>query len=183
MRRTAHMSVLWFFALLLPALSFTAAAENLDGNFFHQTLGDLHEELALAREQNKRGVLIFFEQEECPWCHRMKNSVFNQPEVQSYFRDRFLIFSFDIESPFEVTDFKGESTTQQKFFETVARNRGATPVFAFFDLEGDLVVRFTGATTGVEEFLWLGEYASEGAYQDTTFSRYKRAKRKNAQEG
>ena len=55
-----------------------------------------------------------------------------------------------------------------------------TPVFAFFDLEGKLIQRYTGATNTAEEFLWLGEFVADGHYKTGRFSRYKREKRKAA---
>ena len=58
-------------------------------HFFEQTLGDLSEDLEEAKAANKVGVLIFFEQEECPFCHRMKTTILNQVKVQKYFLERF----------------------------------------------------------------------------------------------
>lgn len=165
--------------LLLVAQAGSAAVpRDPEQHLFDQTLGDLTEELAVARDQGKQGILIFFEQEECPFCHRMKQTVLNQPEVQEYYKQHFLIFPIDIESTAELTDPKGKLTNQKDFFADVTHNRGATPVFAFFDLDGNLVVRYTGATSGVDEFLWLGEYASNGHYKEAPFARYKRDKRK-----
>ncbi len=55
----------------------------------------------------------------------------------------------------------------------------ATPVFAFFDLDGNYIkrARFTGATRDKDEFMLLGKYVVEQAYNDQTFTRYKRAAR------
>jgi len=146
--------------------------------FFEHTLGDLTDDLADAKSKGKKGVLIFFEQEECPFCHRMKTTILNQVAVQDYFQEHFLVLSIDIESAEDIVDFAGNETTKKKYFSEIAKNRGATPVFAFFDLQGKMVVRYTGAASGVEEFLWLGEYASDKTYEKMPFSKYKRIKRK-----
>jgi thioredoxin-related protein len=151
---------------------------NPDDHFFDQTLGDLDENLEEAREMGKQGILIFFELDECPFCHRMKATVLNRKQVQEYYKERFLIYALDIESDSEITDFEGNATTEKAFFSQVTRNRHATPVFAFFDLDGKLVVRYTGATSGIDEFMWLGQYASEGQYKKMTFTKYKRERRK-----
>ncbi len=164
--------------LLLSGTVSAGVPRDPDEYFFDQTLGDLMEELETARADGKQGVFLFFEQEECPFCYRMKTTVLNQPEVQDYFRAHFINLSMDIESDVEMTDFQGNPTTPKKFFSKVTRNRGATPVLAFFDLDGKLVVRYTGAVSGVEEFLWLGEYAANGVYKEMSFTRYKRQKRK-----
>lgn len=145
--------------------------------FFNDTFGDFTEELAKAKQEDKSGILIFFELDECPFCHRMKETVLNQPEVQKYFRKHFLNFAVDIEGDVEITDFKGNVRTQKNWSTKVNRVR-ATPVFAIYNLEGKQVVRYTGATTGVQEFMWLGEYYVSGEYKNMRFTKYKRMKKK-----
>ena len=152
---------------------------NPETHFFNQTFGDFSEELENAREQGKKGILIMFEMEECPFCHRMKQRVLNRKDVQDYFREHFLIFSVDIEGDIKITDFKGNPTTMKDFAFRQFRVR-ATPVFQFFDLEGKPIRRgrYTGATRDAEEFLLLGRYIVEEAYRKTSFTRYKRSQRK-----
>lgn len=173
-------------ALLLVPLAMKTALAADPGrdpgeHFFNQTFGDFSEELALARDEGKDGLLLMFEMDECPFCHRMKTRVLNQPEVQDYFREHFLIFPVDVEGDIEVVDFEGNPAAEKDFALKQFRVR-ATPVFAFFDLEGNLVARYTGATRDVEEFMLLGQYVVEDAYEETTFTKYKRAKRDGAQQ-
>ncbi len=144
--------------------------------FFDDTFGDFSEELETARESGKQGILIFFEMDECPFCHRMKETVLNQPRVQEWYKERFLIFSVDTEGDTEITDFNGNAMPAKDFAFKVNRVR-ATPVFAFFDLEGNRITRFTGATKNAQEFLWLGEFVTGGHYKSTNFTRFKRQKR------
>lgn len=145
--------------------------------FFNDSLGDFAEELELAREEGKKGIMVFFEMDECPFCHRMKTTVLNQPRVQDWFRKRFLLFSVDIEGDTEMTDFDGKVMTAKEFAFKEHRVR-ATPVIAFFDLQGKRVARYTGATNGVDEFMWLGEFVADGHYKETNFNRFKREKRR-----
>jgi thioredoxin-related protein len=168
-------------ALLLVAVASAWAAEVRDPgqHFFDQTFGDFSEELATARDQGKTGVLIMFEMDECPFCHRMKTTVLNRPEVQDYFKEHFLIFPVDIEGDVEVTDFAGQTMPQKDMALGQFRVR-ATPVFAFFDLDGNLVARYTGATRDAEEFMWLGQYVVDGRYKDLPFAKYKRERREAA---
>lgn len=145
--------------------------------FFDHTWGNFQEELETARQEGKKGILLFFEMDECPFCHRMKQTVLNQPKVQEFYKKYFKSFSVDIEGDIEITDFAGDTMTQKDFAFKVNRVR-ATPVFAFYDLNGDQVVRYTGATNGVEEFMLLGEYFVDGKYKEMKFTKYKREKRK-----
>ena len=50
-------------------------------------------------------------------------------------------------------------------------------LIAFFDLNGKRIYRHTGKTSGVDEFMWLGEFIVKGLYKKSSFSRYKRTKR------
>ena len=163
-------------ALLLAVTQVIVAApapRDPGTHFFDSTFGDFSEELQTARDDGKSGILLMFEMDECPFCHRMKTTVLNQPEVQDYFKEHFLIFPVDVEGDVEVTDFQGNVAAQKEFALKQFRVR-ATPVFAFFDLDGNIVARYTGATRDSDEFLLLGRYVVEGAYKDTTFTKYKR---------
>ena len=150
--------------------------------FFEQSLGDLTEELDTARDEDKKGMFVFFEMDECPFCHRMKQTVLNQPEVQDFFRKNFHSVSIDVEGDVEIVDFEGNETTQKGFASKI-RVR-ATPVMAFYDLEGNQVIKYTGAASGIDEFMWLAEFYLDGVYKikdkngrAIKFSKYKRLKK------
>ena len=173
------------FALLLwtlPALLQASTPRDPYEYFFEQSLGDLTEELEIARDDGKQGLFLFFEMDECPFCHRMKQTVLNQPEVQDYFKQNFHSLTIDIEGDIDIVDFDGSETTQKEF---ARRNRvRATPMLAFYDLEGKRIFKYVGATSGAEEFMWMGEYIVNQVYlqQDDSgrnirFARYKRLKK------
>lgn len=145
-------------------------------HFFNETWGDLPEELINAKQNGKKAILIFFEQDECPFCHYMKKNVLNQPKVQEFYRKHFLNFAIDIEGDIEIVNFKGKTVKQKDLAFKENRVR-ATPVFAFFDLKGKRIYRHTGKTSGIDEFMWLGEYIAKGLYKKINFNRYKRQKR------
>ena len=156
-------------------LSMQAMAEVRDAEayFFHESFGNFSEELVNAKDEGKKAVLLMFQQQDCPYCERMRTTVLNQKRVQDYYRENFLIFHVDIEGDIEITDFNGQQMLEKDFAFRKNRVR-ATPVFAFFDLNGKRVVRYTGATTDVDEFMLLGEYVVGGKYRTMSFNRYKR---------
>jgi len=136
--------------------------------------------LDIAREEGKKGIVIFFEMDECPFCERMHETVINH-DVQDFYRRNFRIFTVDIEGDTEVVDFTGNEMLAKDFAFRINKVR-ATPVIAFYDLDGQRVVRFTGAVRSKQEFLWLGEFAANGYYRETNFTRFKRAMRAVASE-
>ena len=88
----------------------------------------------------------------------------------------------DIEGDLDIVDFAGTEITQKEF---ARQNRvRATPMMAFYDLQGKQVFKYTGAASGVQEFIWMGEYIVNQVYlqKDTSgrsirFARYKKMKK------
>lgn len=149
-------------------------------NFFDDSFGDMQEEIITAKDDGKQGLLIMFEMDECPFCHRMKSTVLNRSDIQDYFKDHFRVISVDIEGDLEMTDFKGESITQKDFALKEFRVR-ATPVFQFVGLDGEPMKngRLTGATKDANEFMLFGEYIAEKQNGEIPFIKYKREKEEN----
>jgi thioredoxin-related protein len=170
------LSVIFVCALFWGGISVAETPRDPYQHFFNETFGDFSEELENAREQGKKGVVIFFEMDECPFCHYMKGNVLNQPSVQDYYRKNFSLYSVDIEGDVEIVDFNGESMSQKDFAFKKHRVR-ATPVIAFFDLTGKRIHRHTGKTSGVKEFMLMGEFVADGHHEKLSFTRFKRSKK------
>lgn len=161
----------------LMALSLFAAAPAFaeDGHdFFQSSLGDLKSELADAKKAGKKGILVMYEMNDCPFCHRMKTTILNQPEVQRWFRERFVLLSLRVDSDVAIEDFSGKATTEKGF--ALSQRVRATPALIFYGVDGTTATRFTGPTKDAAEFLLLGRYVEEGAWKEKTFSAYKREK-------
>jgi thioredoxin-related protein len=159
-------------ALAFSALVWAAPGQDPMTHFFNETFGDFAEELGQAREDAKTGVMLFYEMDECPFCQFMRSNVLNQEEVQTFFREHFLLFPMDIDGDLEITDFSGQQTTQKELARQ-ARVR-ATPVIAFYDLDGKEIFRHTGRVAGVEEFMLMGRFIVDGDYKKQKFTVYKR---------
>ncbi len=144
-------------------------------HFFQQGFANLPEELAAARAERKLGIFVMFDDADCPWCARMKATVLNQPVVQDYFRQHFRVLEVDKNGDVPITDFSGREMSQKDFAFKLHRVR-ATPVFVFFDTQGNVMYRYTGAAKDVGEFLLLGSFVVEGHYKTTNFTAYKRDK-------
>jgi len=144
-------------------------------HFFNDSFWDMNEELELMKEEKKKGMMIMFTMDECPFCHRMKSTVLNQPSIQKFYRNNFKLFEIDIEGDIELINFKGEETTMKDFAWKEYKVR-ATPVFVFFDENGNYIkrARFTGATNTKKEFKQLGQFVIDKEYKKQSFVKYKR---------
>lgn len=180
MKKTIRLTAIFFLLSISSGLAANSNEKDPYKYFFNETWGDLPEELKKANDAGKKGILIFFEMDECPFCHYMKKNVLNQVKVQNFYSKNFLNIVIDIEGDIEMTDFKGE-TIKQKDFAKKNRVR-ATPVIAYYNLDGKMIYRHTGKTSGVDEFMWLGEYIVNELYKKKIrFSQYKRQKRAEKQ--
>jgi len=168
-------TILMTLSLLFTSSSLIAEEAPTAESFFDDSFNNMQEEIEIAAEDEKKALLLMFEMDECPFCHRMKQTILNQPEVLAFYRDNFRIISVDIEGDLELVDFEGNSTTQKDFSLQQHRVR-ATPVFMFFDLEGKPLKRgrFTGAAKDAEEFLLLGKFITEKHNENMSFIKYKK---------
>src|SRR5712692_1008677 len=88
--------------LFLPGL--VRAADLRDpGYFFDRNSGNLQQEAATARSEGKHGVLIMFEQANCPSCTTLMTTVLNQGAAQDFYRKHFRILRVDIKSTADYT--------------------------------------------------------------------------------
>ena len=164
--------LLLVFILAVVPLS-ARAAETVDAaSFFSLNMGDLKAELADARKDRKKAVMVMFEQEGCPGCRHMRQHVLNRSDVQAYYRSQFATLALDIYSSVPVKDFTSREHTE-KGFAQASKVKG-TPTFIFYDLSGNEIVRYFGPTQTPEEFLLLGEFVSSGAYRTRNFAQFKR---------
>lgn len=157
--------------VILFALPAWAETRDPGTQFFQPKFGDFQAELATAKQQGKKGVFLFFEMDDCPFCARMKATILNQSDVQEAYRAQFLIYPVDVNGDTPMIDFQGKETTEKAF--AFANRVRATPTLLFFDLDGKLVARFTGPTRDKAEFLLLGKYVADGAYASQPFAKYK----------
>ncbi len=178
-----HLAKRFSFAVIIAfCLGVTMALAEIrdpDEYFFHQSFGDLQEEVELAIEEGQSNIMVMFELNDCPWCERMKEMVFNQSEVQDYYRKHFRVLMMNVEGDNLIVDFDGQDIPEKDFALRHNRVR-ATPVFLFLDLEGNRVMRYTGATKDAEEFMLLGKFVVEQHYKKTNFVKYKRSIRQSA---
>jgi thioredoxin-related protein len=167
-----------FLQLLLLCLALSPLTTNAadSSQFFDQSLGDFKADLADALKEGKKGMLIMFESEDCPFCRMMKSQILNREDVQTYFRKHFAIVAVDVLGSVTMSDFSGKTLTQ-KDYARVQKLRG-TPTFVFVGPGGKEMTRYVGATRDAKEFLELGRYVAEGHWQTQGFGQFYPASRR-----
>jgi thioredoxin-related protein len=167
----------------LAALSVNAWSSEVgeDGlhkeDWFSLTFRDVAEDIATAKEEGKRLVMIF-EQRGCIYCAKMHEVLLSDPEVSDFIKANFKVVQYNMFGDEEVTDLDGEVLTEK----TAARKWGYvfTPTLVFLPEEAPegmtaaeaAVATMPGAFgkwTFLNMFKWVAEKGYEG---DEHFQKY-----------
>jgi thioredoxin-related protein len=167
-----------FAAALLFALAClpAAAAEGWE-KFFLPTLGDLRAEAADAKAAGRKGVMLMFHFDACPFCKRMKDEILHRPEVQRHFQQHFASIAIDTRGDLPITGFDGRTLPEKDFARALGIR--ATPSFLFLAPDGTRLVLHPGGIFDPAEFMLLADYVSSGAYRSESFPVYKQAYKHN----
>jgi len=156
---------------LVLALSTAVHAAEPWEAFFDPFLGDLRSELADAKAAGKRGVVVMYHFEECPYCRRMKREVLLRPEVQRQFHKDFTVVAIDTRGSQSITGIDGNALPEKQHARALGVR--ATPTFDFYAPGGERAYRHVGAIFDAAEFLLLERYVASGAYRSQTFAQFK----------
>lgn len=158
----------FFFLLILSTA--VHAAEPWEA-FFDPFLGDLKTELADARAAGKRGVVIMYHFEACPYCRRMKREVLLKPEVRRAYHKDFTVLAIDTRGAQPITGLDGTVLPENQYAKSVGVH--ATPTFDFYATDGTRAYRQVGGIFDAHEFVLLERYVASGAYRSQTFAQFK----------
>ncbi|MGQ0547503.1 MAG: thioredoxin family protein [Betaproteobacteria bacterium] len=157
---------------LLMAVSLPAFSAGPWEAFFDPFLGDLRAELDEAKRAGRKGAMVMYHFEECPYCQRMKREVLWRPEVQQGFRTDFVLLAIDTRGAQPITGLDSR-TLAENLYAKEQKIRG-TPTFDFYAPDGERLYRHVGGIFDPAEFLLLGRYVASGAHRSHTFAEYRR---------
>lgn len=172
MKRLLRALMVTAVAALMP---FGANAERADPEAFYQipAFGDFQANLEKAQSEGKEGILVYFHQDQCPFCKQMERRVFTQPIVHDFFHKYFDVYKVNIKGNQDFVGIDGEPVAQSDF--AVRHRARATPTLIIFGEDSEELVRFV-SNPSLEEMLALGKYVVDGAYKDDQdFFKYKRS--------
>lgn len=153
-----------------------AGGPHTSGEFFMPLFGDLRVDLDDARKDQRKGVVLIYEMEGCPFCERLKRTALRNDEVRRYYHSKFLVYRIDVKGALALTGWDGHERTESEF---AAQQRvRATPTIVFYDLNGRELTRLVGPPLDATEFLLLGRYVADGRYASDSFDAYRSAQRK-----
>lgn len=137
--------------------------------WFKQSFLDLPQDLSEAAETGKRGIIVYFGQENCAYCKRLMEVDFGKPDVSNYTRRYFDVIAIDIWGSREIVDVQGQRLTERDF--ALREQTNFTPSLIFYDTEGREALRLRGFYPPYK-FRAALHYVVEGFYRQESFRDY-----------
>jgi len=138
-------------------------------DWFKMSFLELKEDLLDARENNKKGLVIYFGQKRCPYCKAQLENNWGQKDILNYTLKNFDVIAINVRGQKSVIDFEGRSWTEKTY--SAAQETNFTPSIVFYDLDGREALRLRGYRPPYQ-FRAALEYVADGHYLKEPFRRY-----------
>lgn len=135
--------------------------------WFKNSFLDLPDDVKEAAENNKR-VLLYFYQDGCPYCLKLVQDNFGNPELANKMQNHFEVIALNMWGSREVTDLTGTVLTEKSFATSLKVQY--TPTLLFLDEQGKIALRINGYYNP-EQFNYALDYVAgkqekEGSFRD-----------------
>jgi thioredoxin-related protein len=116
--------------------------EIIHPDWFKQSFLDLKEDVTEAKQSAKDGIIVFFGQPHCAYCNALITNDFGDAAIAQYTQKHFDVIALDIYGDRPITDFTGNSLSEQDYAIKVKAE--LTPTLDFYDTDNNLVFRLRG---------------------------------------
>ena len=143
-----YISAILLAVLLSPAIAdnkqhgaYLGAIGSEIPHWFKESFLEFEDDVAEAARQNKR-VMIYFHQDGCPYCARLVDENFTDPQIESFVRKNFDGIAINMWGDREVVTVGGKGFTEKTFAEALKVQY--TPTMLFLDERGKVALRLNG---------------------------------------
>ncbi len=137
-------------------------------SWFKDSFLDLRDDIAEAKAQNKR-VMLMFTQDNCPYCNALVERNLAQQDIEKRLRERFDVIAVNIWGDREVVGLDGTKHTEKSY--AISQKVQFTPTLLFFDETGQMILRLNGYLPP-ERFKTAIEYVAQGKEKSIPYRDY-----------
>ncbi len=138
-------------------------------DWFKLSLGDLGDDLKIAKKDGKNGIVTYFGQRRCAYCKQFFETSLADTDIQNYLREHYDLIAFDIWGIDDIIDTDGKEYSEREL--AVHYKTNFTPSLVFYDREGTPVFRLRGYYPPYK-FRAALQYVTEGFYKSEKFPDY-----------
>lgn len=136
--------------------------------WFKDSFLNLTEDVAEARAQNKR-LMVIFHQDNCPYCNALVERNFSQQSIEAFTRKHFDAVAINMWGDREVTNLDGQRLTEKGFASALKVQ--FTPTILFFDESGKIILRLNGYLPPAR-FQTALEFVAQHKERETSYRDY-----------
>lgn len=138
-------------------------------SWFKLSFLDLQEDVADAVAANKRGIILYFGQKECPYCKAHLEENWGRSDIVAYTQKYFDVVAIDVKGNRSVTDIDGQSYDEKSF--AYHNKTHFTPSLIFLDNQGRQVFKLYGLYPPYK-FRAALEFVADKHYEQEDFRQY-----------
>lgn len=121
--------------------SMLGAKDSETPRWFKESFLEFEEDVAEAADEGKR-VMLYFHQEGCPYCAKLVEESFNNPQTEAFVRQHFDGITINMWGDRDVVSISGKRFTEKTF--AAALKVQYTPTLVFLDEQGKVALRLNG---------------------------------------
>jgi len=171
-----RLPVLILLLLLIPMQTSLASEGKFYGaipsekpDWFKESFLEFEEDVTEAAANGRR-VMLYFHQDGCPYCARLVEENFTDPELKAYIIENFDGITLNMWGDRPVVSVAGQDFTEKSF--AAALQVQYTPTLIFLDENGKVVLRLNGYYPP-QDFRAALDYVVQKLEQKLSFSQYR----------
>ena len=137
--------------------------------WFKESFLEFEEDVAEAAAAGRR-VMLYFHQDGCPYCARLVEENFTDPELKAYIIENFDGITLNMWGDRPVVSVAGQEFTEKSF--AAALKVQYTPTLVFLDENGKVVLRLNGYYPP-RDFRAALDYVAKKLERKLSFSKYR----------
>lgn len=142
-------------------------------HWFKESFLEFEDDVAEAAGAGKR-VMLYFHQDGCPYCARLVEENFADPQIEAFIREHFDGISINMWGDREVVSVSGQGFTEKTFASALKVQY--TPTLVFLDEDGKVALRLNGYYPP-EHFRGALRYVASQGEKKTSFAQYIKSSR------
>lgn len=137
--------------------------------WFKLSFLEIKADIQEAKEQNKKGLIIYFGQKYCPYCKAHIKNNWEQSDIVQYTQKNFDVVAVDVKGQRQIVDVDEKSYTEKTF--SALKKTNFTPSILFYNTQGQEILRLRGYRPPYQ-FRAALEYVADKHYKKESFRNY-----------
>ena len=173
-----------FFILLSLLFAINSAASTVDEisfddrpleeavtlpDWFKLSFLEIEQDIKEARDDGKKGLIIYFGQKFCPYCKAHMDNNWGRSDIVKYTQKNFDVIAIDVRGQKTVIDIGGKEYTEKQY--SALKKTNFTPSILFLNNKGQEVLKLRGYRPPYQ-FKAALEFVADKHYQKENFKAY-----------